>query len=113
MAIPKRGDIWLVSFDPSVGTEMQKMRPALIISNDIYNEKSSKVCLMPITSNVKKLAMAVIVLPDSENKLEKQSLIKIPEITTFDKIRLKYKIGTLSKIKLKEVEDKLRIHLKL
>ena len=113
MILPKRGEIWLVDFDPSVGTEIQKTRPALILSNNIANEKSSKVSVIPFTSNVKKLAMAVIVEPDANNCLDKQSLIKVPEISTFDKKRLKNKIGTLSKIKLKEVEDKLRIHLEL
>lgn len=111
--IPKRGEIWLADFDPSVGTEIQKTRPALIISNDIANEKSSKVCVVPFKSNVKKLGMAVIVEPDNINNLQKQSLIRVPEINTFDKRRLKSKIGQVSLEILEQVEEKLKIHLGL
>lgn len=113
MTFPKRGEIWLVDFDPSVGTEIQKTRPALIISNDLANQKSSKISVLPFTGNVKKLPITVVVEPDKSNLLDKTSLIKIPEINTFDKKRLKKKIGSLSKIKLKEVEYKLTVHLEL
>ncbi|MEQ8172638.1 MAG: type II toxin-antitoxin system PemK/MazF family toxin, partial [Candidatus Eremiobacterota bacterium] len=46
MIFPKRGEIWLVEFSPSIGTEIQKTRPALVISNDIANNKSSKVTVV-------------------------------------------------------------------
>jgi len=113
MTSPKRGEIWVVEFDPSVGTEIQKTRPALIISNNIANDKTSKVTVVPLTSRIKQNPIVIIVDPDKLNKLDKQSLIRIPDICTFDKRRLKNKIGELSKEKLKEVDKKLKLHLEL
>jgi mRNA interferase MazF len=113
METPKRGEIWLVEFDPSIGTEIQKTRPALIISNNIANDKSTKITVVPLTGRIKQMPIVVIIEPDQLNKLEKQSLIRVPDICTFDKIRLKNKIGTLSNEKLKEVDKKLKLHLGL
>jgi mRNA interferase MazF len=113
MINPKRGEIWWVNFEPSVGTEIRKIRPALIISNNIANKKNIRVNVIPITSRIKELPFTVVVNADNKNNLEKVSVINIPDITTFDKIRLKSKIGTLSDEKLKEVGIKLKRHLGL
>lgn len=113
MISPKRGEIWLMEFDPSVGTEIQKTRPALVISNDIANSKGSKVTVVPLTANIKRLPIIVIVEPDEQNCLNKPSLIRIPDICTFDKKRLKRRIGVLKPDYMKEVDRKLRSHLEL
>ena len=113
MTIPERGDIWLTEFDPSVGTEIKKTRPALIISNNIANRAGTKITVVPITGSIKKLPVIVIINPDKENNLDKQSLIRVPDICTFDKIRLKNKIGKLNKKDMEEVDKKLRLHLSL
>jgi mRNA interferase MazF len=113
MGEPKRAEIWLVEFDPSVGTEIKKTRPALIISNDIANYKRSKVTLIPITGNIKNIPVVVIIEPDEDNCLTKRSLIMIPDISTFDKIRLKNRIGVLRKEYMNEVDKKLKLHLGL
>ena len=52
---PKRGDVYWVSFDPSQGTEIQKTRPAVILSNNMFNKNLSRVIVAPITSNVKNI----------------------------------------------------------
>ena len=109
----KRGEIWLVSFEPSVGTEIRKTRPALIISNNISNDYYSKVTLLPISSKLKDNEMLVAISPDQMNKMKSMSQVKIPDVTTFDKSRIKSKIGEISAKKLKEVEEKLRLHLAL
>lgn len=113
MMHPKRGEIWWVNFDPSVGTEIRKTRPALIISNNIANEKSTTVNVIPITSRIKALPIIVIIDADKKNNLKNKSLIIVPSITTSDKSRLKSKIGIISDEKLKEVEFKLKKHLGL
>jgi len=113
MICPKRGEIWLTDFDPSIGAEIQKTRPALIISNDVANTKASKVTVVPLTSNIRNMAIVVILEPTKENGLEKPSLIRVPDICTFDKVRLKKKIGTIGKSRMEEVDKKLRLHLGL
>ena len=113
MSFPQRGEIWWVDFEPSIGTEIKKTRPALVISNDIANQKTTKISLMPMTSKIKTFPFTVTVEPTKENGLKTISLIKIPDICTFDKKRFKEKIGNLSTKILKEVEDKLRLHLNL
>ncbi|MEI8128737.1 MAG: type II toxin-antitoxin system PemK/MazF family toxin [bacterium] len=111
--IPKRGEIWWVNFEPSVGTEIKKTRPALIISNNMANEKSTRITVIPMTSRIIDLPIVVIVEADKNNNLSNTSLIKIPDLATFDKSRLKGKIGVLSNKKLVEVQTKLKIHLSL
>ena len=111
--IPKRGEIWWVNFEPSVGTEIRKTRPALIISNNIANERSTRITVIPMTSKIIDLPIVVVVEADTKNNLTNKSLIKIPDIATFDKSRLKTKIGILSAKKLSETESKLKKHLLL
>lgn len=113
MTYPKRGELWWVNFEPSVGTEIKKTRPALIISNNIANERGTRISVLPITSKVRDLPIVVIVDADKKNNLNNQSVIKVPDIATFDKSRLKSKIGILSNEKIKEVEFKLKKHLNL
>ncbi|MBI2252335.1 MAG: type II toxin-antitoxin system PemK/MazF family toxin [Armatimonadetes bacterium] len=103
----------MTEFDPSMGTEIRKTRPALIVSNDIANSKGSKVTVVPLTGNIKRIPIVVIVEPDKNNCLDRQSLVRIPDICTFDKVRLKNKIGTFKTEYMKEVDMKLKIHLAL
>jgi len=109
----KRGEIWLTEFDPSIGTEIKKTRPALIISNNIANNRGTKVTVVPMTGSIKRLPIVVIVQPDQDNNLDKPSLIRVPDICTFDKIRLKKKLGKLSQAYMDDVDKKLRLHLSL
>jgi mRNA interferase MazF len=113
MNYPKRGEIWWVNFEPSVGTEIKKIRPALIISNDIANKYCKRITVLPMTSKIKDLPIVVIVDADKQNNLKHQGLIKVPDVCTFDKARLKSRIGVLSEEKVKEVETKLKTHLAL
>jgi len=113
MNYQKRGEIWWVNFESAVGTEIRKIRPAVVISNDISNKKSTKVNVIPITSKIKALPLTIIVEADNKNNLPQKSLIVVQGITTFDKKRFKSKIGVLSEEKLKEVEFKLKRHLGL
>lgn len=110
---PRRGEIWLVEFDPSVGTEIRKTRPALVISNDIANRRSPKVTLLPITSTIREMPIVVILEPDEANGLDRTSLVRVPDVTTFDKMRMKKKLGIIKQDQLREVGRKLRLHLGL
>ncbi|MFN5748284.1 MAG: type II toxin-antitoxin system PemK/MazF family toxin, partial [Pseudanabaena sp.] len=71
------GSIWLVSFDPSIGTEIRKTRPAVIISGTAFNQRS-KVTVLPITSanpSDRLLPVIVPLVPSINNGLSSNSLV--------------------------------------
>jgi mRNA interferase MazF len=111
MDFPKRGQIWFVSLDPVVGHEIEKKRPALIISNDRNNQFAETVTVLPITSKTEKIYPFEVFLPKEETNLPEDSKVKCNQIHTLDKKRLVNFVGTLSSEKLKEIEKALRIHL--
>ena len=108
---PKRGEIYLVCLDPTVGSEISKTRPALIISNDINNKNSDTVTVIPITSIVGKVFPFEVFFPSGKSGLSKTSKAKCNQVRTIDKRRLIKSLGKISNEKLKEIEEALRIHL--
>ncbi len=103
----KRGEVWWVEFDPSVGSEIRKTRPAVIVSNDSANRHLLRVVVIPITSNVDRQypGEALITLLDEPGKA------MADQIMAADKTRLKNKIGSLSKIDMRAIEDAILVHL--
>lgn len=107
--IPKRGEIFWVNLEPTVGTEINKIRPCLIISNDSSNEYLSRVIVAPITSTIKKLY-------SFEVKLELENLIGkilLDQIRSIDKRCLGNRITFLEKNTMMEVDKALKITLAL
>ena len=87
-----RGSIWWVEFDPSVGSEINKTRPAVIVSNNIANQFLARVVVIPLTSNISRVypGEAVVTVNGKENKAMSD------QIMSADKSRLKSKIAELS-----------------
>jgi mRNA interferase MazF len=83
----KRGEIYLVSFDPTVGHEIQKTRPALIIQNDIGNRYSPLTIVAAITSKISPLPYPVeaVIEPSRTNGLDVRSAIRLDQIRTVDR----------------------------
>ena len=108
---PKRGEIYLVSLEPIVGSETGKTRPALIISNNHNNQFADTVTLIPLTSRVGKVYPFEVYLSKKESGLPKDSKIKCNQIRTVDKRRLIRFLSSLSVERLREVEKALFIHL--
>ena len=108
---PRRGEVYLVCLDPTVGSEISKTRPALIISNDINNQFSETVMVIPLTSSAGKIYPFEVILLPRDSGLPKKSKVKCNQIRTVDKKRLVKSIGKVSSQKICEIEDALRIHL--
>lgn len=103
----KRGEIWWVAFDPSVGTEIRKTRPALIISNNAANRNLARVVVIPLTSNTSKVypGEALVTVAGKPGK------IMVDQIMAADKRRLKSQLDTLSKADMAAVEEAILVHL--
>jgi mRNA interferase MazF len=109
------GSIWLVNFDPSIGTEIRKTRPAIIISGTLFNQRR-KVTVLPITSSSpdSRLLPAVVALePDATNGLTIDSFVVCIDPMTFDKQRLVRQLGILNSDKIRQVQSILRSYLEL
>ncbi len=102
---PKRGEVWLVNFDPTVGSEIRKVRPAVVISSDTIGKLPIKL-IAPITdwkpyfaSNI----WHVKIDPDSSNGLAKTSAVDALQLRGVDRQRLIRKLGQLSAIAMEEI----------
>jgi mRNA interferase MazF len=110
---PKRGEIYLVTLDPTVGAEISKTRPALVISNDINNQFSDTITVIPITSYVEKIYPFEVLLSPGESGLSKNSKAKCNPIRTIDKKRLIKSLGKINQEIIGAVEEATKIHLKM
>lgn len=109
MSNPQRGEIYWVKLDPTVGSEISKTRPALIISNDVGNQYAEWVIVAPISSgNTDKIYPFEVLLPAGEAGLDKASKVLLDQIRTIDKQRLSNKIGVLTSERMDEVNRAIR-----
>lgn len=105
----KRGEVWWVDFEPAMGSEVKKTRPAIIVSNDASNAAMNRVQVVPITSNVSKLYVfeAALRVRGAAGKA------MADQILTADKQRLKKRIGKLTSTELLALDRALKIQLSL
>lgn len=106
---PKRGEVWWVSFGDSRGGEIQKTRPAIIISNDAANKVLNRVQIIPLTSSIENLYPSeAYVIVDG-----KQSKSMADQIATASKHRLVKKMGNVKKSDMVEVERVIKMQMGL
>lgn len=115
MTRPKRGDIYLVNFDPTIGAEIRKTRPALILQNDIANKSSPVTIVAAISSKFddRLYPTEVLISAEALTGLTVDSVVLLNQIRTVDKKRLVRELGRLSKAKMEEVNRALRISVGL
>jgi len=105
----RRGEVWWVSFEPSVGGEIRKQRPAVIISNDAANKHLNRVQVVPLTSHLGRVYPSEAVVSVSD----RQSKAMADQLTTVSKERLTSKFGALGPDDLRRVEHAVRVQLGL
>jgi len=105
----KRGEVWWVNFDPAVGGEIRKQRPAVIVSNDAANKYLNRVQVVPLTSQVGRVypSEAVVSLGGRRSK------VMADQLTTVSKLRLINRVGELSAGDMQKVERAIRVQLGL
>jgi mRNA interferase MazF len=111
----RRGEIHLCSFDPTVGREIKKTRPALVVQNDVGNRYSALTIVAAITSAVSPVPypVEVVVDPTAANGLDVRSSIRLDQILTVDRQRLVRRLGAVDSAIMARVDEALRISLGL
>lgn len=105
----RRGEIWWVNFDPSVGQEAKKKRPAVVVSNDLSNQYLKRYQVVPLSSNTDKLypSECLVIIRGSASKA------MADQLTTVSELRFLDRIGQISGLEMEEIEGILRIQLDL
>ena len=111
---PHYGDIWDINFNPVIGSEIGKTRPALVVSNDLNNQFADIVTVLPITGQpASKRYPFEVVIPENMGGLTAESRIKANQIRSVDKQRLYRLRGKLDEKYLVQVEQAVKIHLNM
>lgn len=107
----RRGDIFLVSLDPVLGSEVGKTRPAIVLQNDLANRTSPTVTVVPLSSQVDRVFPFQVLIPAGEGGLERASKALCEQIRTLSTQRLVQHLGSLPPERLEEIRTALDRHL--
>ena len=109
---PLRGEVWIVNWNPSRGSEQAGRRPALVIQNDIGNEKAATTIVAAISSSIRIYPMNVKLDPP-DGGLERPSIVKTSQLLTVSKKRLEKRLGRVTTQKMEEINRAIKLSLKL
>jgi mRNA interferase MazF len=114
----RRGEIWQVDLDPARGTEADKHRPAVIVSNDAANSTAEQlgrgvVTVVPVSSNLRRVHPFQVLLPADETGLHVDSKALAEQVRSVDAQWLAKHIATVPLHLMAALDDALRLHLAL
>ena len=111
---PRRGEVYLVSFDPTVGSEIQRTRPALILQNDIANRHSPITIVAAITSQFEDpLYPTEVLITPPEGGLTTPSVVLLNQIRSIDRQRLVRRLGRVTVATMERVNRAIQLSLGL
>jgi mRNA interferase MazF len=103
----KRGEVWWVNFEPSIGGEIRKKRPAVIISNNAANQFLNRVQVIPLTRNTDKLYPSETYIMLRGKKAKAMA----DQLTTVSKNRLINRVETVSNSEIEGIKRAISIQL--
>jgi mRNA interferase MazF len=114
----RRGDICIIDLDPLRGTEANKSRPAVIVSNDGANGTATRLgrgvlTVVPVTSNVDRVYPFQVLLPAESTGLSVDSKAQAEQVRSVDVERVQRRLGSVPSELMRELDDALRLHLAL
>ena len=109
-SLPRRGEVWMVNFNPGRVSEQRGLRPALVIQNDVGNQYASTTIVAAITSAIR-IYPVTVPLKQREAGLKKPSMVNLAQILTIDKARLRRRVGVLPPELLNRVDAAIRVSL--
>lgn len=104
----RKGDVYLANLDPTVGAEIKKTRPVIVVSNNVINQYSQLVVIVPLTRNISKVSPSHVVFKERIGGLNQPSKVLTEQIRAMDKQRLHKKLGSLRKDELQKLEGALK-----
>ncbi|WP_199331223.1 MULTISPECIES: type II toxin-antitoxin system PemK/MazF family toxin [unclassified Calothrix] len=110
----RKGDIYYADLSPTIGSEMGKRRPVLIVSNDISNNAATTVTILPLTSNVSRVYPFEVLLNPDISGLTKPSKVQAQQIRTISKQRIISEVvASLNEDVMILIDAALKLHLGL
>lgn len=107
---PRRGEVWLVNFNPGRGSEQRGIRPALVIQNDTGNIYAATTIVAAITSTIKEFPVTVV-MSAGEGGLKQRSMVNLAQLLTIDKGRLQKRLGQFTDPVMEKINEALRVSL--
>ena len=108
MVAVRRGDVVVVNLDPTIGVEIKKTRPAIVVSNDSINHFSQLVVVVPLTKNTARVSPSHMVIPKGTARLTFTSKVVTEQIKAVDKQRILRKLGSLTTAVMEQVDRALK-----
>ena len=118
VSVMLRGEIWLVDLEPARGSEVNKQRPAVVVSNDRANATATRlgqgvITVVPVTSNVTRIHPFQVLLPAVSTGLAVDSKALCEQIRSIVVERLRGPIGRVPPAEMAQLDDAIRLHLEL